>query len=924
MKLKQGFAVLAFCLACVTGAEPPDSYYDAVLVDLKNEKSASHLQMATQAQIDAFINAQKLNGPRQATVLHYEVFPDNRYNASILVDDIPEKWLNYSLAERRTFADTANPGEYYMFQVGVFAMRQDCIDIRAAVSELTNPVGDVIPEGVSFCLNTDGSDIYGQPFRRKVDVPQGKLQVLWFGIKIPDTAKGDYLGKVRISPRNAREITVDLKLKIEGKVLADHGVSRDRTLARLHWLNSTAGIDETVTTSFSPLAVENTIFSTNRTIRLTGKEIDVNRTGMIDAFRSSFTGANTEIKVKQRAPKPMDVLAEPMRFEIETTEGVVTLKPVSFEVVKETDAEFAWKSICENKMLRLTCHGTLGFDGFATQRFELLAHKDVRIKDVRLVQMFTPKMSKYMMGLGLMGGLRPVTHRWRWNVDSTAQESVWIGGVNGGIRTRFLAENSHDRLVNIYSFYGPLRSPVCWENYGKGGIDITTRTDGGATLTAYSGARSMLAGETEIFRTEMNLTPFKYVDQKQMFADRYHHPHNFRGFEFPAIFDTMEKEGANILVCHHSNNEVNPWLNYPLRRENVALGVLRAAEAHARNLLFKIYYTARELSIHTPEFPALLALNDEIVYPGPSKDVRTVLHTNGPMKWLTTHLKRNFIPAWPDRIRSGTHKGAQDITVIVTPESRYGNFYVASIDYYARTTGFDGLYIDDCSLNRIIFQRTRRVLEKANPKNARINMHTCNHYTDRYGWEPCINLYMSLMPYIDMMWLGEGRNPDVGDQHYWLIESTGIPYGCWGQMLQSGGNPWRGMLYGMTARAAWSVKIHPKFMWQFWDAFGMQDCEMIGFWDDECPVTTDNPAVPVTVYLGENKAAIAVASWVSADTVCNLVIDWQKLGLDPTQCDIVIPEIGGGYQSAQNVDLTQPLKIPAKKGYIITLTQKRD
>ncbi len=75
---------------------------------------------------------------------------------------------------------------------------------------------------------------------------------------------------------------------------------------------------------------------------------------------------------------------------------------------------------------------------------------------------------------------------------------------------------------------------------------------------------------------------------------------------------------------------------------------------------------------------------------------------------------------------------------------------------------------------------------------------------------------MDLLPYFDLVWIGEGRDYDRMPDH-WLIEVSGIPFGLPGQMLQGGGNPWRGMVYGITSRAGWSGD--PTEIWKFWDQY---------------------------------------------------------------------------------------------------------
>jgi len=58
-----------------------------------------------------------------------------------------------------------------------------------------------------------------------------------------------------------------------------------------------------------------------------------------------------------------------------------------------------------------------------------------------------------------------------------------------------------------------------------------------------------------------------------------------------------------------------------------------------------------------------------------------------------------------------------------------------------------------------------------------------------------------------------------------------------GDMLQGGGNRWRGMLFGMTARLPWESS-GPRPVWKVWDEFGIGQARMLGWWEKECPVRT--------------------------------------------------------------------------------------
>ena len=80
----------------------------------------------------------------------------------------------------------------------------------------------------------------------------------------------------------------------------------------------------------------------------------------------------------------------------------------------------------------------------------------------------------------------------------------------------------------------------------------------------------------------------------------------------------------------------------------------------------------------------------------------------------------------------------------------------------------------------------------------------------------CANQYLELFPCIDSLWFGEGFNYDEPPD-YWMVEAAGIPYGLFGEMMGSG-NPWRGMVYGMTNRLGWGG--NPRSLWKLWDEFG--------------------------------------------------------------------------------------------------------
>jgi hypothetical protein len=184
------------------------------------------------------------------------------------------------------------------------------------------------------------------------------------------------------------------------------------------------------------------------------------------------------------------------------------------------------------------------------------------------------------------------------------------------------------------------------------------------------------------------------------------------------------------------------------------------------------------------------------------------------------------------------------------------------------------------------------------------------------------NQYLGFFPYIDRLWFGEAFNYDESPD-FWLVEVSGIPYGLMGDMLQSGGNRWRGMIYGMTARRPWIFNSDPRPMWKFWDEFGIEDARMIGYWRDDCPVTTDVNNILATAYVKNDKTLISVASWNPDSAKCHLKIDWKKLGLDKNKSQLYAPAIRN-FQQEMVFKTDDPIPVLPGKGWLFIIDNKKN
>ena len=215
------------------------------------------------------------------------------------------------------------------------------------------------------------------------------------------------------------------------------------------------------------------------------------------------------------------------------------------------------------------------------------------------------------------------------------------------------------------------------------------------------------------------------------------------------------------------------------------------------------------------------------------------------------------MPAWEARV--GAPYADLDLSVITTPDSRWSNFYLEGLQWLVEKSDFDGMYIDDTALDATSLRRARRILD---PRPGRlIDLHTWNHFNGWAGFANNLTIYMEILPYLDRLWLGEGFDANAVSPDFWLVEMSGLPFGLMSEMLD-GANPWRGMVFGETARLPWSGD--PRGLWKVWDEFGIQGTEFLPFFLKDCPVKTDHTNVLATVYRKKGRAFIALGSWAPA------------------------------------------------------------
>jgi len=808
----------------------------------------------------------------------YLLFPEDRYHPIRMTGDLPSRWMKTGLLE--VFEGTAARGEFYAFQIGVYACRTDISDIEIQFSDLINIQTDAaISASALTCFNTGGMDWMGKPFDKVCPVGVSKVQALWCGIQIPkDIAPGEYTGEVTIFPEGLYPSQVRIVLQVTDEVLEDAGDSDAWKHSRLRWLDSTIALDDGIVPPFSPLEVN------GNSVSCLGRLVTLDQSGLPLQIQSFFTPGVTQIGNEGR-----DILAFPIKLIIEDSDKeIVPWTESGTEFLKIAEGAVSWEATNTSGPLTMTCLGQMEFDGCVEFDIKLISAEEINVNDVRLEIPLRRDVAKYMMGMGYRGGFRPRGFNWKWNSKKN-QDSAWVGDVNAGLQCSFRDENYSRPLNTNFYQLKPLIMPRSWWNQGWGGCDFLEVNQDTFLIKAYSGPRRIREGEELHYIFSLLITPFKTLDTKAQWNTRFYH--HFKPVE------EIAATGANTINIHHAN-AINPYINYPFLRPLEMKQYID--RAHERGMKVKIYYTVRELTNRAPEIFALRSLGEEIFASGPG----------GGFSWLQEHLVSDYINGW-------FVPKLKDAAIINSGVSRWHNYYLEGLSWLVENVGIDGLYIDDVAFDRTVMKRLRKILDRAK-QGALIDLHSANQYNPRDGFANSANLYLEHFPYINRLWFGEYFDYD-SQPDFWLIEVSGIPFGLMGEMLQDGGNAWRGMLYGMTARLPWSGNPAP--LWKFWDEFGMDDTEMIGYWVPGCPVKTDNPEVLATVYKKKDTVLISMASWAQKTTSCQLLIDWKALGLSRKKARLTSPAIQD-FQGQTAFKPDQPIPVEPGRGWLLVLSEE--
>lgn len=860
IKLLSLFAVSCAAFAAAQGASQRRAVQEENIPDATTGEMPAD---AVSAKMERAVDLALWADWRRSHPAPFWLFGEERRFA-VRNDIVPAHWFGKGSEAAKIFHGRAQPGEWYAFQVCVASDKA-----RDLVWEAKTPlsVTRITP--------------------RECRVAAGGVKPIWVMVDIPkDAASKTFIGEVAVrDAKTGESAALPFEIFADGPVLEDGGVSDAWRLARLKWLNSDIGREDTVTKPYTPVVID----KARRAVKILGRELVLGEDGLPSQIVSYFSGSNTRI-----VEKGMNLLAAPAAFR-------ESAKPAAsrFAFTESTPARAAWKAetALDGGVVRIV-EGRIDFAGECRFR---IRHSGGRVPAASLEISMPADVARFRECFGINGGFFPegkVEQKWNANLN---RDAAWMGSVNGGIAVRFKGANYRRPLINAYYAWQKLRLPESWAS--GGGAMTLEKTAGAATLRA----EGKDAPEGAEWNFDLYITPFHTLDMKAHLGDRYWHFGQRKGsFDAAAV----RQAGATVVNLHH-NTVWNPYINYPYNDDSGPLLKKVVKEAHAEGLMLKIYYTTRELTQNLPEFFALKSLDGEALL---KRDASVpgwpITNRNGPHPWLCAHVGLDIIPAWRENVRfPQAYPPRLDLAVITTPDTRWDNFYLEGLDYLVREYGIDGLYIDDTALTGESMQRARRILGR-DGKRRLVDNHSWNHHNHHAGSGSTNLAFIDLYPYFDLLWRGEGFSNNTPSD-FWLVERSGIPFGLPGEMLGKG-DPFKGFVFGMTDRMGWgSRKGSPQCMWKFFDETGLGDMEFVGWWDDACPVRiADGGEIKASVWKGAGKTVLAVANFSSRPQKAVFSFDggaakWER------------PAIAHVQTAGPAPDFSRPVEVPANDGFIL-------
>jgi hypothetical protein len=495
-----------------------------------------------------------------------ELFISKRTEPIRMHDAMPLFWAQTPRPARHLLTDTVHVFEFYVFQIGVYALED--LEITGFQVQGAKNV---------TCFNLGGTNFHGSSFEQTQKVNASTIGALSFGLPVPATTGSQLEIIVTLEfASQAKSQPLKLKLAVDQTPLVANGTVDSWRMARMSWLDSTRGMSLQPSAQFSALVVDSEAksftFSENRTVTL---------------------GANGLPAAITSRGRP--ILAGSVEFKL----GAATFAPEGDVELTQLGPGLAlWRASMVSSTpkagWRITVQGSCSYDGYIDLNVTVHCVGDNDCESEYGAELMVPIRSdavRWFMGLSAASGSWPprlqssptissgrqgtawrsrsVGFAWQDYSRNKPRMQAWLGTPEAGIRIKLKgtedAWNSPIELPDDTATMTNLAWASCTTNdsmacksYNKvccnGVINVTQDTPDNDTImfkaTTVQRLR-VVAGTSKPFVLDLLVTPNKPVSMYQHFTTRYYH----FGGQFPWPNATMD-DAVDLVLAQNAT-----WLN---------------------------------------------------------------------------------------------------------------------------------------------------------------------------------------------------------------------------------------------------------------------------------------------------------------------------------------------------------------------------
>lgn len=675
------------------------------------------------------------------------VFPEDRTNPLRLTnvtddpDLLPVRWAGpHATPPSQSFHGTARRGEWYAFQLGVWA-----VDGPAQILAVDFEGEGLLAES-STCLNLGGVDETGLAFNKTVYLAAGQINSIWCGLQVPIDAKpGSTLQSVAAMAfaDGIKPVKIDLNIAISSDAaeepLYDHGDADVWRMSRLRWLDSTIGSDDSEvptpygkvnhTTLSTTAAADPIAFSAN----ILGRTLAIGQSGLpADIMASKYGGRQAKLLNSPMELRLLTASASSSSTADDDDDGdgvAMIADPTAagdsnVEITESSNSKLSWSartsyssysstaaaagataghaeggdtsaSACE-----VTINGSLWFDGYGQYSMTIATPAagpaQQSFEDIQLRLDLNGSIAKFMMGFGrsggsIDGGFGGLPLHWEWG-DGPYQ--LWAGNPDAGLRLK-LTGPEVGWAAPSYS-YGA--NPPAWDNGKRGGANITRQqnssssTGSAVELVAYTGPVTINASSSMTLYFEMLLTPVKPLNRgvghKHWGERMYQVGYGENGSAFATAAEVAQT-GATVANLHQGigASSVVSWPGH----NDVDEGLLNPYinwpfEPSSVQLMADWVREASALNIRTKFYYTVRELSNHAAELWALRSLGTEILAGGKRdvhhgtqsgsSWLTEHLVDDYSHCWQNPLTNGEF----DSAVCDTGVSRWTNWYIEGLN----------------------------------------------------------------------------------------------------------------------------------------------------------------------------------------------------------------------------------------------------